>query len=400
VDRMPSWKRANIALGLLGALSGCGKGQAATSQAGAGVPVKAAVATPVATEETSEFLATVKSRSSIELRPLVSGHVSQILVASGEVVQKGAPLLRIDPRKQAAAVVGASAASGIAEAELGRARSTLASLEANREARAAGLRLAEQDQKRAGALLASSAIAQQSYDQAQTTLEKERADLSASEQQIAAQRAAIQSFERGLKQASASADAQREELRYYTIAAPFTGIIGDIPVKLGDFVGPSTYLASLDDDKSPLEAYIAVPVDAAPRLKLDLPVHLVNTEGKTLADGAVTFISPRVDDAAQSVLVKARTENSADVKIQQVLRAKIAWSSAPAIRIPMTALSRQNGLTFVFVIKDNTVSQRPVKLGSTIGNDVVVQSGLNAGERFVTAGLQKLRDGAPVTVTP
>jgi multidrug efflux pump subunit AcrA (membrane-fusion protein) len=353
------------------------------------------------TEETTELVATVKSRSSVELRPQVEGQISRILVKSGDVVAEGAPLLQIDPQKQQAAFNSASAASGIAQAELARARSTLAALEATRDARQSALRLAEQEEKRAAALLASGAIAQQSYDQSRTALDQARADFSSSEQQISAQKAGITSYERGREQASASAQAQRVELRYYGIVAPFRGTVGDIPVKVGDYVGPQTLLTTVDDEKTPLEAYIPVPVESAPRLKMGLPVRLVDADEKPLSSGKVSFISPRVDAASQSVLVKAAIDDAASLKIQQLLRAKIIWQTVPAVRVPVSSVSRQNGLTFVFVVKEGEsaqVSQRPVRLGPSIGNDVVVLEGLSAGEQLVTAGIQKLRDGASVVI--
>jgi len=394
-------EQSMIALAVAGAVlavAGCGKGEAATQ--GGGVPVKVQTAALADTDETSEFVAEVKSRNSIELRPQVEGHVSKILVQPGNVVPAGAELLQIDPQKQQAAFTSASAASGTAEAELSRARSTLAALESTRDARSAAFRLAETEQKRSASLLGSNTISQQSFDQSQTTLDQARADLAAAEQQVAAQRAAIASYESGRSQAQASAQVQRAELRYYNIAAPFNGTVGDVPVKVGDFVTPQTLLTTLDDEKMPLEAYISVPVESQARLKLDLPVRLVDAEAKLLSKGAISFISPRVDNASQTVLVKARIDDASNLRTQQLLRARIVWRSTPAISIPTTSLSRQSGLTFVFVVNDAkppTVAQRPVKLGSTTGNDVLVTEGLKPGERFVTAGIQKLRDGAPVT---
>ncbi|WP_394822499.1 efflux RND transporter periplasmic adaptor subunit [Pendulispora albinea] len=381
------------------ALAGCGKGEGA-GHGGGGVPVKVQTAALADTDETSEFVAEVKSRNSIELRPQVDGHVSKILVAPGTVVTAGTQLLQIDPQRQQAAFTSATAASGTAEAELARARSTLLALESTRDARRAAFKLAETEQKRSASLLGSNTISQQSFDQSQTALDQARADLAAAEQQVSAQKAAIASYESGRAQAQASAQVQRAELRYYNIAAPFNGTVGDIPVKIGDFVTPQTLLTTLDDEKMPLEAYISVPVEQQARLKLDLPVRLIDADAKLLSKGTISFIAPRVDTASQTVLVKARIEDASLLKAQQLLRARIVWRSTPAVSVPTTSLSRQSGLTFVYVLNDAnppTVAQRPVKLGATTGNDVVVIDGVKPGERFVTAGIQKLRDGAPVS---
>jgi len=388
-------------VGLIGAMlaiAGCAKGEAAPQ--GGGVPVKVQTAVLTDTDEASEFVAEVKSRNSVELRPQVEGHVSKILVQSGIAVTAGTQLLQIDPQKQQAAFTSATAASGSAEADLSRARSTLAALESTRDARRSSLRLAETEHKRSASLLGSNTISQQSFDQTQTVLDQAKGDFDAAEQQVAAQKSAIASLESGRTQAQASAQVQRAELKYYNIAAPFNGTVGDIPVKIGDFVTPQTLLTTLDDPKMPLEAYISVPVEQQARLKLDLPVRLVDADAKLLSKGAVSFIAPRVDSASQTVLVKARIDDVSQLRTQQLLRARIVWTSTPQVSIPTTSLSRQSGLTFVYVLNDATpptVAQRPVKLGGSTGNDVVVLDGVKPGERFVTAGIQKLRDGAPVT---
>ncbi|HWL85542.1 MAG TPA: efflux RND transporter periplasmic adaptor subunit [Polyangiaceae bacterium] len=401
VDAGAPWVRRGRKLLIVGALlaiAGCGKSEAAPQ--GGGVPVKVQTAALADTEETSEFVAEVKSRNSVELRPQVEGHVSKILVQPGMVVTPGTQLLQIDPQKQQAAFTSASAASGTADAELSRARSTLAALESTRNARRSSLQLAQLEQKRSASLLGSNTISQQAFDQTKTALDQAQGDFDAAEQQVAAQKAGIASFESGRTQAQASAQVQRAELKYYNIAAPFNGTVGDIPVKIGDFVTPQTLLTTLDDEKQPLEAYISVPVESQSRLKLDLPVRLVDADSKLLSKSTISFIAPRVDSASQTVLVKARIEDASALRTQQLLRARIVWKSTPAVSIPVTSLSRQSGLTFVFVLNDAnppTVAQRPVKLGPTTGNDVVVLDGVKAGERFVTAGIQKLRDGAPVT---
>ncbi|WP_394847814.1 efflux RND transporter periplasmic adaptor subunit [Pendulispora brunnea] len=394
---MIEWKSVGL-IGAMLAIAGCAKGEAAPQ--GGGVPVKVQTAVLADTDETSEFVAEVKSRNSVELRPQVEGHVSKILVQSGAAVTAGAQLLQIDPQKQQAAFTSAAAASGSAEAELSRARSTLAALESTRDARRAALRLAETEQKRSASLLASNTISQQAFDQSQTALDQAKGDFDSAAQQVAAQKSAIASLESGRAQAQASAQVQRAELKYYNIAAPFNGTVGDIPVKIGDFVTPQTLLTTLDDPKMPLEAYISVPVEQQSRLKLDLPVRLVDADSKLLSKGAISFIAPRVDSASQTVLVKARIDDASQLRTQQLLRARIVWKSTPQVSIPTTSLSRQSGLTFVYVLNDANppaVAQRPVKLGSTTGNDVVVLDGVKPGERFVTAGIQKLRDGAPVT---
>jgi multidrug efflux pump subunit AcrA (membrane-fusion protein) len=86
--------------------------------------------------------------------------------------------------------------------------------------------------------------------------------------------------------------------------------------------------------------------------------------------------------------------------VQQFVRARIVWRSAPGITIPMTAVTRVSGQYFAFVAEQTpnglVARQRPVRVGELIGNDYVVTSGIKPGDRVVIAGIQKIGDGAPI----
>lgn len=392
-----------MAVGAALALVACKEGQAAEGAQEMVVPVKIASLTAAPTEQYSEYMGTVRSRRSVEVRPQVEGYVARILVKPGEAVGAGAQLVQIDPKRQEASTNSAAAASGIATAEVERGRATLAGLEAARDARAAALKLAEEDHRRAARLRASGAIAQQAEDQATATLEAARADFAAAERQIAAQRAGVSSAEKSLLQTQASLQAQAVQLTYYRIAAPFAGTVGDVPVKIGDLVTPQTLLTTIDDPQSALEAWVSVPVEDAPRLRTGLPAKVVDGASAVLDEGKVTFVSPRTDPGTQSVLVKVELEGKgeAHVRALQLVRTRIVWSTDPGVRIPLTSVTRLNGQTFAYRVDEapkSTLSaqQVPVKLGDIQGNDVIVKEGLKPGDRVVAAGIQKIRNGSKV----
>jgi RND family efflux transporter MFP subunit len=196
---------------------------------------------------------------------------------------------------------------------------------------------------------------------------------------------------------------QQVELHYYTVAAPANGIVGDIPVRVGDRVQVTTLLTTVDEP-GPVEAYIYVPADRARNLRVGLPVHLVDTAGKDLADSKITFISPQVDTDTQTVLAKATVENSrATLRIAQQVRAQLIWGTHEGTTIPVLAVTRINGEFFAFLsAKENgkTVArQKLLHVGDTVGNDYSVQDGLKDGDHIIVSGLQFLRDGAPVMET-
>jgi RND family efflux transporter MFP subunit len=306
---------------------------------------------------TSDFVAVLKSRKSSEVRPQVEGIITAIMVKSGDHVGRGRPLLQLDASKQVAA---------------------LDSDQASHAAQDEAVHYAQQQFDRAKQLLAVGAISQQEYEQAETALRTAKASLTA---------------------LGAKAQESRVELAYYRVTAPNDGVVGDIPVRVGDRVKTDTVLTTIDQNAG-LEVYIQVPVERAPDVKIGLPVYLLDNQGNHLADTAIDFVSPQVDDLSQSILVKAPVPASKGFRTEQFVRAEVVWRREPGITIPAIAVTRINGQYFAFVAepqgKGFLARQRSVKLGPLIGNDYVVASGLSAGDRLIVSGVQKIGDGAPV----
>jgi RND family efflux transporter MFP subunit len=356
--------RALFLCGLALGLANCG-GQAATdggnsNPAGAMPPadVKTLTLSPHPVPRTSEFIAAIHSLSSTTIQPQVDGLVTRIFVRSGDRVRAGQNLVQIDPDRQQASV---------------------ASLEAARAAREAEVKFAADQLRRAEKLLEGGAVSRQELDQAQTVHQTAVAQLAAIEAQI--------------REA-------RVELRYYSVTAPSAGIVGDIPIRQGDRVSPATLITTIDRAEG-LEAYVSVPLERAAELRPGLPLELLDANGAVAATNPITFIAPRADDATQSVLVKARLRKAPpDVRILQYVRARIVWSNEPGLTVPVVAVNRVSGQYFVFVAEQSgrgTVArQKPISVAEIIGDEYVVRSGLNAGERVIVSNLQKLGDGAPV----
>jgi RND family efflux transporter MFP subunit len=157
------------------------------------------------------------------------------------------------------------------------------------------------------------------------------------------------------------------------------------------------------DENAGLELYINVPVGQATGLKTGLPVRIVDDAGKPLATSELNFVSPAVDTATQSVLVKAPLEANAPFRSDQFVRTQVIWDNSPALTVPLVAVTRVTGQYFVYVVEKGdggtlVARQRPVQLGPVVGNDYVVSSGLTEGEQLIVSGVQKIGDGMPVTV--
>jgi|SRR5579872_1680373 len=346
----------------LSALVACSKTTARNPQAGGGMPampVKVMEAKAVPVNDSSEYVATLKSRDSAVIMPQVEGQVTQIFVHSGDHVADGAPLMEIDPLKQQA---------------------TVRSQESARAAQRAQLELAKQQYQRAEGLESAGVVSKQDLDQAKATLDAAQAQMDSLDAQVRE---------------------QEVQLRYYKVVAPRSGIVGDIPVRVGDRVTTTTQLTTVDQPGS-LEAYVYVPVERSSQLKMNLPVQVLDSNGKVLADTRVSFISPQVDNTTQTVLVKARIVNGNDALRQsQFIRARVVWGTHQNPEVPILAVSRLAGQYFAFVAEPQAngsflAKQRPLTIGETVGNNYEVREGIKAGDKVIVSGTQFLMDGAPV----
>ena len=191
------------------------------------------------------------------------------------------------------------------------------------------------------------------------------------------------------------------QLRYHRVAAPTAGIVGDIPVRVGDRVTVSTMLTTVDRPGG-LEAYVNVSLERAPRLRLGLPVQILDGTGTELARSRIAFISPRVDDQTQTVLVKASVPNEdGRLRTAQFVRARVVWETHEGPVVPVLAVSRIGGRSFAFVAVEEkgglVARQKELRLGDIVGNDYVVRDGIKSGDKVVVSGTQFLADGVPVT---
>lgn len=348
-----------IGFTLLAALvAGCNKKPAEQGHAMGPMPVQVKQISLDPVPDSDTYLATIKSRRSATMQPQVEGNLTKILVHSGQAVAAGQVLMQIDPLKQRAAV----------QAQQGTEAQQKAVYQYN-----------QSEVERQHKLYETGIISKQAYDQAVQAYQNSKGAFDAS---------------------AASTRTQREQLAYYQIRAPFAGVVGDIPVHIGDYVSTSTLLTTVDENKD-LEAYIYIPTERSGDVHMGLPVELINTAGKTLAQSKINFISPQVDNNLQSILAKAPVARSEELlRTAQLVKARVTWSTSPKPTVPVLAVTRMGGAAFVFVAKpekDGYVARQvPVTLGDPIDNNYPVLKGLNAGDKVILSGLQFLMDGAPV----
>ncbi|WP_413163272.1 efflux RND transporter periplasmic adaptor subunit [Capilliphycus salinus ALCB114379] len=233
-----------------------------------------------------------------------------------------------------------------------------------------------------------------------------KAQIASQEKVIDAQQAEVNRLEREIQQAQAEATAEQVELEYYDVEAPISGVVGNLPVKVGDFVDSQTTLTSIRQNDR-LEVNIDIPVQRLSEIRVGTPVEVISQEtGEVIGTSRVSYISPSAGTDTQTILVKAIYNNQENqLRTDQIIRARVIWEQQPGITVPTTAINRIGAQSFVFVVEEQNqdgqqmliAKQKPVELGSIQGQSYEVISGLKAGDRIVTEGVVKLRDGTPVT---
>ena len=365
------------------------------------MPVQTLIVQTVSLAEKSEFVANLRSHQSVLLRPQVQGQIAQIRVQPGDRVTTGTVLIEINPQQQAALVSGAAAVAESAQANIANARAALKALEAQRLAKLTEVQYAQQEYDRFALLAEAGAVSLQMRDQYAQQVEVSRALLHAMDEQIRAQQATITQAEQAWQQAQAQTQAQQSQLAYFRITAPFTGVVGDIPVKVGELVSPGTELIGLAKNDA-LEVNFSVPAERAALLQPGSPVELVDGQGQLLGTSQVSFIAPNADPATQLVLVKALLPNrDGKLRADQFVQARITWSQRQGARVPASAVTHLGSESFVFVTEAGeggmVARQRSVQLGEIEDNQYQVIEGLQPGEVVITTGVLMLRDGAPVS---
>ena len=362
-NRIPAEAAALLALSTLAlGLAGCRTSAAPSAAPPQATPVMVAPVTFSAVPTGDTYVATIKSRRSATISPQVDGNITKIFVASGQSVKAGQELMEIDPLKQAAAVNQQAGAQAQANA----------TYQFNK---------AEVDRQKR--LFEAGITSRQAYDTAVQNFESSKAAFDSS---------------------VAGTVTQKEQLAYYKIRAPFAGIVGDIPVHVGDYVtsagSPAMTLTTVDDPTG-LEAYMYVPTERMAELKMGLPVDILDTTGQILAKSTISFLSPQVDSAMQGILVKAQIPAGSKVRNLEIVNARVTWNTTPKPTIPVLAVTQIGGQSFVYIAKAAgqgfIAHQVPVTVGDTVGNSYPVLGGLQQGDEVIVSGLQFLGEGAPVS---
>ncbi|MFH0703223.1 MAG: efflux RND transporter periplasmic adaptor subunit [bacterium] len=369
---------------------------------GGGVPVESITLESIPVSQSEIYQANLISRYSVSLQPQISGQIAKITVKAGDRVVAGQLLIQIDKRKQEAALNSARADAAASKATVAQTKSMLNNYEIQRTAFESNLELNKKLYDRYTALFKQKTVSQQDLEKYTDGYNKAKADLDANTAQIESQKASIEAAKSNYEKATFFVKEQETQLQYYDITAPYSGIIGDIPVKEGGYVTETTQLLSITQN-DPLEINIGLPIDKVFDIQKGLPVEVLDNTGKVIGNSKISFVSPKVDTNTQTILVKAILSNSKGIlKVDQSIKVRVIYNKASGILVPTGAVSHLGGQDFIFIInkkdKQTFVKQLPIKLDDIQGDKYVVLSGLKNGDQIVSQGIQKLMDNAPVSI--
>ena len=338
----------------------------APQAAPAASPVTVATLAPQTVKPFAEFSGRIAAVDYAEIRPQVSGRITEIRFKDGQQVKAGDVLFVIDPRPFQAAAAKAAA-------DLQSARTSAA--------------LAKVNLERAERLKASGAIAAQSYDQAAST------------NAVAA--AAIQSAAAVLNQAQVDVD-------HAYVKAPISGRISRAEVTLGNLVGTVTpplltSIASNDGVYADFEVDEQTYLNSVRSHEKSVPVELNIAGDSHTYKGVVDSFDNHITTGSGTIRARARfaNEDGALVPGMFVSVKMGSQTQAGALLVPESAVGNDQSKRFVFVVgAGNHAEYRPVQLGAAINGNRVVTAGLKPGDRVILDGLQTLAPGAVVAPQP
>jgi RND family efflux transporter MFP subunit len=358
-------------------------------------------------QDSIEYVGTLQAEQTVNLKPQTAGQIAEILVRPGDRVAKGQEIFRLTPNQTTSQVSSAEAnvnaviaARITALKQVQAARSQIASAQAQYD-------LARIDNTRNQSLARQGAVPRATADQTLATLRTQAAALQAARDQFGAAQAGFDQASANVRKAQADAQTARVGLDLTRVAAPINGSVGDITLKVGDYVSTGQTLTTVNQNDS-FDLQIPVPIGYSNQLRRGLTVQLLDpSSGKQLSSGNLYFVSAQASSTSQTIQTRARFPNSnGNLRDAQYVRSRIIWKTQPGVLVPTEAVSPIGGQYFVYVAttktdkegkKQNVAHQVPVTLGNIQGQNYQVIKGLSAGDQVIVSGVSKLREGAPIT---
>ncbi|MCQ2137328.1 MAG: efflux RND transporter periplasmic adaptor subunit [Bacteroidales bacterium] len=322
-------------------------------------------------ELSTTYSATIRGKQDIDIRPKVSGYITDIFVKEGSYVSKGKAMFIIDQDQYQAALQTAIANVNVAKAAVDAASLTLESKEK---------------------LFNQNIISNYEYQLARTTLEKEKAQLAL---------------------AKANETNARNNLAYTVVKSPADGVVGTLPFRVGTLVGPNdaTPLTSVSDNS---EMYVYFSMTESQVLSLtrqfgslenalqNLPsIELELNDGTIFPEqGRIEAISGIIDPNTGAITVRAKFPNRSRLLLSGGSGNVIMpYHHSDCIVIPQSATYEIQDKVFVFTVENGAAKSTMIDVFPiSNGKEYVVESGIAPGDTIVAEGVGLLRDGSSIEI--
>ena len=338
----------------------------------------------------AEVIGSVESSAVVSLKPQISGQIINARFREGDFVQKGQLLVEIDPRALEAQLAQLQAQNQRDRAALGQAEANLARDKAQQE----NIR---RQLDRAVELSRQGIISKEQYDTIST-------NAAAYEATIRADQAAIENSKAQIAASAAAIDNQKVLLGYTKIYAPISGRTGSMTVKPGNIVTANTTELATINQVEPVFVTFALPEMHLTALRRaagqKLPVTASPEEGGAPQRGTLAFFENTVDPLTGTVKAKATFENHGHALWPgQFVRVTLKLGEhSKAVLIPSQAVQSGQDGTFAYVVKeDQRVELRQITASQRLGDETVIERGIQPGDKVVTEGTLRLVPGARVS---
>lgn len=401
-----------------------------SDRAGGAPPAAAPAAVPVgvATVERKMVplhvvtVGNVQAYTTVGIKSQIAGQITKVHFTEGREVKRGDLLFTLDPRpfeaslrQNEASVAKDVAQRRQAEAALGQRGAEVTQALANLERDLAQMENARVQEQRYRDLAKKEFIAREQYDQVRTNFAALQAVVQASRAAVEnarasarAAEAAVENAQAAIKGNEAMVESARLQLAYTAIRAPMDGRTGNLLAQVGNVVksGEDAPLVVIVQVQ-PIYVSFSVPEQQLTainsyRARGTLTVEARIDGGRRTAAGTLTFVNNTVDPTTGTIQLKATFPNADDALWPgQFVDVVLMLASEAAVVVPAEAVQAGQQGSFVFVVKpDLTVESRRVKVGRRLPRELVIEEGLQAGERVVTDGQLRLVPGARVEIKP
>lgn len=350
----------------------------------------------------STFPASIEGRVNNEVRAKMQGYVTQVLVDEGQYVTKGQPLFRLETNSL-------NQSANAAQAGVGAARSNVAASEASVKAAQSAVNAAQVEVNKLKPLVEKNIISNVQLQTAQANLARAQA-------QVAQAVAGKQQASAGVAQAQANFQGVQANIDYSVIRAPISGVVGKINFRTGSLVGPGDAMPiSSVSDTSELYAYFSmnekeyldflknsVGASLPEKLKNIPPVELLLANGDVYKEkGYVKAVTGQIDSSTGSIQFRVVFPNPDKLLSNGnsgTIRIPIAYDNV--LVIPESATIEQQGLVYVYKVKQDTATSAVIKVIDRVNNMVIIKEGAEKGEVVVAEGVGTLKSGTPVKSEP